>query len=378
MNRGKQLHLYSLLAGTMALLVSSCGDGGGGKASQSKQLTERYPEWSPSGQTDEQVWRKDRTPILHGIVRKQYGNLDEFTDRLADRYRCGRSVRFVFYDAFGNYHRRNTDSEALRWHPVYEEGFKEWATLKPDSPCPTIGLACLYSDRAWLYRGDGWADDVTEEGWKGFRENLDLAHETLNNAPAFVRKDPHYYRALIVVGLGKGLPIDTVNGFFRAGQDLDPLYFPLYNAMTSFLQPRWYGTDPKEWTLWLQNALKHKDLTEEDRLVIYARAVHTRIVHLYANVRDPAEVFEVMGVDKSKFMKGLAAYVRRYPDSSEWPLHYLYHAYHAGDVAAIKDAIELSDKQFDSKDWKRDELVAFFEEVVSDFPEMAEPLGRKE
>ncbi|MDF1751732.1 MAG: hypothetical protein P1U89_03045 [Verrucomicrobiales bacterium] len=355
------------------LLLCSCGESPSSSNAPSLK-TGSYPDWSLSEKSDDEKWRKDLSPILHGIVRRQFENLDPFLEKLDERCRSGRALRSVFYDAFENYHFRAND--AARYHPEYEKGFLEWAKLKPESPAQTIGLAALYLDRGWMSRGTGWAKDVTKEGMKGFQENLEKSHRLLREAPDFVKMDPHYYKLLISIGIGKGLPLEEVNGYFEAGQKIDPLYLQLYFTVTECLQPYWYGENSTQWHDWLDNALKYEGVGEEDREVIYGSVVRSKIRHDYKDYGSNA--FEVMGVDKQRFMRGLSAYVRRYPESSSWPLHYFYHANMAYDVEAMKDAIELSGRLYDPFVWKpASSLWAVFDQVSDKYPEMAEVLGRE-
>lgn len=360
--------LNACLYFVVLLLFTSCGQSPSSSKPKEK-VAPRYANWSRSPKSDEPLWRKDRGPILHGIVRKEYTKLDPYLEKMDDDYRCGKSVRSVFYDAFENYHRRSND--AVRYHPQYEEGFIEWVKLKPDSPAPTLGLAALMVDRAWMHRGGGWASEVSQEGWKGFKENLVKAQKILTDAPDFVRQDPYYYKLQITVGLSAGAPLGEIQKYFEAGQKIDPLYIDLYLAVTNFLKPRWYGETETHWHDWLVEALEYEELTDEDRLVIYAVAVRQEIKFGYETY-GTAAAFTEMGIDKDRFMKGLSTYVKRYNESSDWPLNYLYHAWKAGDVEAMKDAVALSDRKYDSKRYKPvKELWSMFDQIIKEYPEMA-------
>ena len=229
-----------LIAGV--LTINSCTDSPKKQEPQPESsLADFYPKWSAKEISDRELRKKDQEPILRGIPREQYQNLDPFVAKFSEFYRDGISKRTLFYEVFALYRDLNGRVDALRWHPTLEKNMQTWSTMKPNSPVPTVGLACLYLNHAWLHRGGGWANEVTEEGWEGFRKYLDLAHQTLKDAPLFVREDPHYYRAMMRVALGKGLSVEETEGYFQGGQKVDPFYMPLYLEMTEFLQPRWYG-----------------------------------------------------------------------------------------------------------------------------------------
>ena len=62
----------------------------------------------------------------------------------------------------------------------YEETIrllKTWTELHPDNQEAWLGLVDYYEDWAWVARGDGWAKDVTKEGWRLMGERMALAEK---------------------------------------------------------------------------------------------------------------------------------------------------------------------------------------------------------
>lgn len=98
---------------------------------------------------------------------------------------------------------------------------------------------------AWKARGGGWAKDVTDEGWAGFKEHLEKARAILT---ACWQQDPARPEAaaeMIRVTMGKhGNPGDTERLWFDravASQiDYPRAYFNFINA----IRPRWSGSYP--------------------------------------------------------------------------------------------------------------------------------------
>lgn len=366
-------------------LLTSCGEppeekqkgAGPERSSASGSLSTTYPEWRAARYSDYELRRKDYNPILHGIVREQYANLDPFVERFDEFYRCGTSVREVFVRCFEGYHQIG-GSGAATYFSKYEKNLRTWVEMKPDSQVPILALAGLMQSQAWLSRGGDVADKVTEEGWKGFAEDLQRSRALLENAPDFVRNDPSYWKQLMSIGLGQGVSKKEMRAFFREGQKRDPLYLPLYEEMVWYLEPRWYGESPSEWHGFLSGAIQFDGLSEEDRKMIYGVIVRYVLRGREEYLRWPEETFEAMGVDVPMFIEGLGIYTRRYPESSQWPIHYFYHAEKANHVEGMKDAIDLAEREYDGYNYDPEDLYSFFERAVKKFPELSEPLGRVE
>jgi hypothetical protein len=99
-------------------------------------------------------------------------------------------------------------------------------------------------DDAWDARGDEFADKVTPQGWKGFKESLQIARTALT-ASWEARKDrPEAAAAMITVAMGNGRAGESARLWFdravRAWFDYEPAYSALINA----LRVPWSG-DPQ-------------------------------------------------------------------------------------------------------------------------------------
>src|SRR5688572_9448763 len=71
---------------------------------------------------------------------------------------------------------------------------------------------------AWALRGGGWAQDVTEEGWRGFNSNLKQARDCLLKAHELHPEYPEAASRMITVAMGAGdeLNLDTREWFDKA------------------------------------------------------------------------------------------------------------------------------------------------------------------
>jgi hypothetical protein len=97
-------------------------------------------------------------------------------------------------------------------------------------------------DRAWAARGNGYGNTVTEAGWKGFAEHLDLAEKDFSAAWALDQTLAQAPAGMINVCKGKSLGFAAekmwMNRVLSAQMDFKDAYGNLFNAW----QPRWGGT----------------------------------------------------------------------------------------------------------------------------------------
>lgn len=313
---------------------------------QTAQLGGAVKGWQPYTKRDWQLKMDDADLVLHGISRKRFGNLDAFVKEFNRTYPDGETYREQFYDKFEDYDDYNRNN-AGKYHDRYLNNLKTWYAENQEKGEPAIALAGFEIYLAWYTRGGGFAHKVTKKGWEGFRKHNERARAILETAPAAAKKDPHFYSLWISVHLAQGDSLQEVQKTFEAGQNIDPNYADLYHRMTNYLQPKWYGENVNDWHRWLIAMLKHPKLSDDDRMVLYGKVVRNNIRGAYEEA-DAASttIYRIYGIDKERFMRGLAACCRRYPKSSDWPSAYLYHAVMANSESSIKEALELMDRKF--------------------------------
>lgn len=102
----------------------------------------------------------------------------------------------------------------------------------------------LETQLAWDSRGNGFANTVTEEGWKGFFKHLALARDALAGAYAAAPNLPEPSADMITVAMGgsdelKENPSDWFELATKAQLDYRHAY---YSMMVGPLLPRWGGS----------------------------------------------------------------------------------------------------------------------------------------
>lgn len=118
---------------------------------------------------------------------------------------------------------------------------QEWIKQEPASAVPRVALADAYLRFAWKARGNGYANTVTQEGWSLFRQRVQQARTTLEDAAKISAGDPEWYRAMQTVALAEAWPRSQVDALVNAALDSEPGYFYFARAQANFLLPKWYG-----------------------------------------------------------------------------------------------------------------------------------------
>lgn len=99
----------------------------------------------------------------------------------------------------------------------------------PGRPAVHVAKAELFRDYAWDARGSGWANSVTEEGWKLMEERLKVAEAAATKA---WEMDPQCLRAataMLGVELGQGKGQAVMERWFRRAVAIDPKDYAAYS-----------------------------------------------------------------------------------------------------------------------------------------------------
>jgi len=93
---------------------------------------------------------------------------------------------------------------------------------------------------AWKARGNGVANDVSENGWKLFGERLDQCKAVLDQ----VKDRPgEWYTAMQRCALGQSWDRAAYDGLVNEGLKRNPDYDTIIFVKGYWLQPRWHGEE---------------------------------------------------------------------------------------------------------------------------------------
>jgi hypothetical protein len=124
------------------------------------------------------------------------------------------------------------------YDPIEGPLFANW----PDESTSWLLKAKAYHLLAQIYRGSGYSDSVTKEGWKGFNDNLALEEKALNRAWELNSTDPRTAVEGIYLELGQGKGRDRMEQWFNRAMENDPEDYDACSAKLTYLEPKWYGS----------------------------------------------------------------------------------------------------------------------------------------
>lgn len=119
------------------------------------------------------------------------------------------------------------------------------ATLSAKGGRPAVGAlvkAEFYLRFAWRARGNGTADQVTDEGWRLFRERLAEAGKALDQAWAQDPYDSQIPTLMISIVTGQEKNRPEMEKWFQRAMKLDPDNYQACHAKLNYLLPQWYGS----------------------------------------------------------------------------------------------------------------------------------------
>jgi hypothetical protein len=106
-----------------------------------------------------------------------------------------------------------------------------------------LGARPVFVDKAWRDRGTGWADSVTEKGWEGFADNLQLAEKILTKGWDVDPTDEDLPITMITVCMGRSHPRPEMEKWFQRAMKLNPNSYDAALAKEYYLEPKWLGSD---------------------------------------------------------------------------------------------------------------------------------------
>jgi hypothetical protein len=120
---------------------------------------------------------------------------------------------------------------------------RRWASLRPHSTAVRIALAESYANYGADARGTGFADTVSDSGWKLFKERTAKARQILEQSSALSAKDPEWYFAMQTIALSQGWVRDAQEALLEKAIEFEPTYYYYYRMYANSILPKWGGED---------------------------------------------------------------------------------------------------------------------------------------
>lgn len=266
------------------------------------------------------------------LVRGEFETLESLAKTIRSdktRFKDGRWKLTAFYEGTHPILRNSPNST---WN-MHETLIKKWLDENQEiSPTPYVALASFYMARAWKQRGTGYANTVSDAGWKAWYQNLNLAESTLNDSAAISKTCPHWYNVMQEIALGEGWNEERYEKLFKEAVSKELTYYFYYFSKANFYQSRWYG-DKRKLKKFVDEAVEAT--YEEEGYTLYAR------IYWSAAREFGKYMFHPGNVDWSKMKAGFEFINNTYPDSIWNQNAYARFACRAGDKEATAKAMKI-------------------------------------
>lgn len=177
----------------------------------------------------------------------KYAALDALAEKLAAGKQEVASGRWLMDNFYSTLASKGPGSRA---RDMSEQEYKErigylknWMSKNPQSVAARLALADVYLKYAWLARGSGYANKVTDEGWKLFDERVSMAKDILDGDPAIKEKNPRAYAEYSTVALAQGMDKKEYLKMVDECHKRFPTYTNIDLSASYFLLPRWHGDE---------------------------------------------------------------------------------------------------------------------------------------
>jgi hypothetical protein len=219
--------------GTLAHLSSVYGP-----ASVKQAAESQTPAADEIGNSEEEY----KSEIAAFLVEKNYDQLEKAAHEARTaktRFKGGVWKLYDLYAALaGPIVGAGASKEDWKFHIA---SLKAWASARPESVTALVALAETYISYADKARGGGYADTVSDAGWKLNNERVTMAASTLTEAAKLKEKCPYWYEVMQNVALSQGWDKSQARKLFDDAIAFEPTYYHFYREYANFLLPKWYG-----------------------------------------------------------------------------------------------------------------------------------------
>lgn len=196
--------------------------------------------WQPGSGTDVQLIERYGNAVLHLLAVKKFVQLDCIADNARTtraKFPGGMWKLHNIYVALSTPRPASSDQD---WHN-HLALLERWTASRPNSITARVALAEAYLAYAWVARGNGLAESVTETGWRLLNQRDEIAHQVLMDASSLPAKCPEWYVAMQSWGLTGGWTVEQATAFLNKAVVFEPDYYYYSRMHAHFLLPQWSG-----------------------------------------------------------------------------------------------------------------------------------------
>ncbi|MDB5534500.1 MAG: hypothetical protein JWO28_2815 [Hyphomicrobiales bacterium] len=186
---------------------------------------------------------------------------------------------------------------------------QKWKEHSPHSAAAALAEVYYWIGYAWYAHGSGYANSVTEDGWRLMRERLVTAHDLLIKSAPVASGSPEFYRLHIDLASAMGAPKEKIREAFREAAKKFPTYYALYSVTAQGLMPKSGGS----WAMLDDFAKEAIELTKETE----GTSFYTRIYMSVAEAeRANTDIFRDTQASWPMIKKGFEDLEARFPYSA--------------------------------------------------------------
>jgi hypothetical protein len=237
------------------------------------------------------------------LMSRAYDKLDQAADEARAKNSTtsdGQSLLSAIYDGVAGCACGNQLNEDL-W-VVRKQRLEEWNARKPGSVTARLSMAAFPMKYGWMARGSGYANTVSQDAWKIFRDRVDEGRKSLEALDAKIKEDAGWFEMMLAVAISQGWPRERYDALFEKGVAKHPHYLPLYFSRAQYYSPRWHGS-PEEFQRVVDDSVARTRSTLGETL--YAR--------IHWGFQDPY-MFQRQQADWPRMKAGFEHMMKDYPD----------------------------------------------------------------
>jgi len=192
--------------------------------------------------TDPNLFRNYQSAIRPLLINEKFDDLDCIAGAI-------RSQKARFKGGMWKLHAFYEDIEAPPLHATEEDWqdqlahLQHWVSARPDSITARVALASAYIDYGWSARGSGYADTVSESGWRLFHERAQKAKDILEDASKLRDKCPEWFATMAAVAQAQSWTVPQAYELFQRALAFEPTYYYYYYSYANFISPKWSGDE---------------------------------------------------------------------------------------------------------------------------------------
>jgi hypothetical protein len=181
-----------------------------------------------------------------------------------------------------------------------------WIGTKTNSITARMALADALISYAWKARGSGYANTVTQDGWKLMGKRLAESVQAVKDAATLPEQCPRRWSSLMSAALGLGVEKPQYEALYKKAVGSETNFAAGYcSSMAYYLLPRWHGA-PGEMEAFVEKTADK--IGGDDGDVFYAR-----VAWYMQSVLDNAFTDSKLSWERAD--KGYQILEKRFPDS---------------------------------------------------------------